>query len=83
MDFELTTEQRLALLELHRREWARAEYNASLNAKVAKKLDDKRMLDAAAEEMKRVLVALEVLQEEELALQAEQEEGKDGSTDQE
>lgn len=76
-DFVLSTEQKLFRLAQHKQTWAQQRYDVELNAKVARALDDQNMLKQAAEQMKRVLVALEALHAEEIALQAEYEGGGD------
>ena len=71
MDEELLTAQMLQRLELHKEQWLATKYDAELNAKVAKRLDDQRMLDNAADQLKRALKALEVIAEEQAQLSSQ------------
>ena len=71
MDEELLTAQMLQRLELHKKQWLATKYDAELNAKVAKRLDDQRMLDNAADQLKRALKALEVIAEEQAQLSSQ------------
>jgi len=61
---ELTREQQLQRLQIHEREWTGAQYDAELNARIAKVLDDAQMLEQTTAQLKRVLKALDVIRAE-------------------
>ena len=52
-------------LQMHKETWLAAKYDAELNGRVGKALDDKRLTEAAAEQLKRALKALDALNVEE------------------
>jgi len=76
-ELNLSIEERLQRLTMHQHDWLRARYDAEINAKVAKAIDDTQLLKQAIEQLTRVVKALDVLQAETATLQAEYEEEYD------
>ncbi len=74
-ELSLSIEERLRRLEIHTRDWLRVKYDAEVNAKVAKALDDPQLLQQAVGQLTKVVKALDALEAEAAALHAEQEAG--------